>query len=235
MEAVSRIGSRILIADDDRELVDLMSRFLGRHGFIAGGAHNGPDSLRAALSGAYDLVVLDVMMPGFDGFEVLRQLRRKSRIPVLMLTARTESQSRIRGLEAGADDYLPKPFEPEELLARIRAVLRRAYPLTDRTPLEIGGLRLEPGSRRLFRDGVPVEVTSIEYDILEMLMNYAGRVVSRDEIAQRLYHRSATAYDRAIDVHVSRLRKKLEPDDPIRTVRGVGYQFVAGPPREGKG
>lgn len=231
---MARTGSRILIADDDRELVALMSQFLGRHGFLADGAHNGPDSLRAALSGNYDLVVLDVMMPGFDGFEVLKQLRRKSRIPVLMLTARTESQSRVRGLEAGADDYLPKPFEPDELLARIRAVLRRAYPLTDRTPLEIGGVRLEPASRRVLRKNLPVDVTSIEYDILEMLMNYAGRVVSRDQIAQRLYHRDATAFDRAIDVHVSRLRKKLEPDDPIRTVRGVGYQFVAKSP-EGEG
>ncbi len=234
MGDVARAGSRILIADDDRELVALMGEFLGHHGFITDGAHNGPDSLRAALSGSYDLVVLDVMMPGFDGFEVLKQLRLKSRIPVLMLTARTESQSRIRGLEAGADDYLPKPFEPEELLARIRAVLRRSYPLTDRTPMEVGGLRLEPASRRVLHDGSPIDVTSVEYDILEMLMTYAGRVVSRDQIAQRLYHRKATAFDRAIDVHVSRLRKKLEPDDPIRTVRGVGYQFVVkSPPREG--
>ncbi|MFB3906026.1 MAG: response regulator transcription factor [Acidobacteriota bacterium] len=226
MATIGSFGSRILVADDDQELVALMREFLIQNGFIVGAAHNGPNALKDALSRKYDLVVLDVMMPGFDGFEVLRRLRKESRIPVLMLTARTESQSRIRGLESGADDYLPKPFEPGELVARIRAVLRRAYPLTDRAPLQICGIRLEPTSRRVFRDDAEIDVTSIEYQILEILMNLAGRVVSRDDIAQQLYNREVTAFDRAIDVHISRLRKKLGPRDLIRTMRGVGYQFI---------
>jgi two-component system response regulator CpxR len=148
-------------------------------------------------------------------------------VPVLMLTARTESASRILGLETGADDYLPKPFEPLELIARMRAILRRAKTTEGRPALEISGVRIEPGSRRVYHRGQPVEVTSIEYDILETLMRSAGRVVSRDELMQRLYRREATPFDRSIDVHISHLRRKLEnPVELIRTVRGIGYQFA---------
>jgi two-component system response regulator CpxR len=217
----------VLVVDDDRELVRLMDEFLREHGFETAAAHNGPDGLKAALSGACDLVLLDVMMPGFDGFEVLRRLRAESQVPVLMLTARTESQSRILGLEGGADDYLPKPFEPLELVARIRAILRRTRPVDKKAVLEISGVRLEPGSRSVYFAGKPVEVTSIEYDILEVLMRSAGRVVSRDELTRRLYQRDSTPFDRSVDVHISHLRKKLEgPHELIRTVRGVGYQFA---------
>jgi len=205
-----------------------MEEFFEQQGFVCRIAYNGSDGLREALSGGYDVVLLDVMMPVFDGFEVLRRLRAESDVPVIMLTARTESSSRILGLETGADDYLPKPFEPLELVARIRAVLRRARPTAvPNAPLEISGVRIEPASRRLYLRGEPVDVTTIEYDILETLMRSAGRVVSRDELMQRLYQRDASPFDRSIDVHISHLRKKLEGTrELIRTIRGVGYQFA---------
>lgn len=205
-----------------------MEEFFEQQGFVCRIAHNGADGLREALSQAYDVVLLDVMMPVFDGFEVLRRLRSESDVPVIMLTARTESQSRILGLETGADDYLPKPFEPLELVARIRAVLRRARPAAaSAAPVEISGVRIEPANRRLYHRGSPVEVTTIEYDILETLMRSAGRVVSRDELMQRLYQRDSSPFDRSIDVHISHLRKKLEGTrELIRTIRGIGYQFA---------
>jgi two-component system response regulator CpxR len=219
--------ARILVIDDDQPLVGLMTEFLRENGFDTGAAYNGPDGLAEALKGGYDIVLLDVMMPGFSGFEVLRRLRAESQLPVLMLTAKTESESRILGLNSGADDYLPKPFEPLELVARIRAILRRTRVPEEPSSLEISGVRLEPQSRRVFLAGQPVEVTSIEYDILETLMRSAGRVVTRDELMLRLYRRQATPFDRSIDVHISHLRKKLEgPVDLIRTVRGSGYQFA---------
>ncbi len=220
---------RVLLVDDDTELGALMEEFFEQQGFVCRMAYNGADGLREALSGGHDVVLLDVMMPVFDGFEVLRRLRAESDVPVIMLTARTESASRILGLETGADDYLPKPFEPLELVARIRAVLRRARPpAVSNAPLEIGGVRIEPANRRIFHRGEIVEVTTIEYDILETLMRSAGRVVSRDELMQRLYQRDSSPFDRSIDVHISHLRKKLEGTrELIRTIRGVGYQFAA--------
>lgn len=193
-------------------------------------AQNGFEGLEMALRGGFDLILLDVMMPGLDGFEVLKRLRSERDTPVLMLTARTESESRIRGLNAGADDYLPKPFEPMELLARVRAILRRTQsgqrdPLT---AIESGGVRLDPATRQVTVNGREVDLTTIEFDILEVLIRVAGHVVSRDEIAQRFYNRPATPYDRSIDVHISHLRKKLDaPTDLIRTLRGVGYQFAS--------
>jgi two-component system, OmpR family, response regulator CpxR len=203
-----------------------MEEFFEQQGFLCRIAYNGGEGLREALTNAYDVVLLDVMMPVFDGFEVLRRVRLESDVPVIMLTARTESSSRILGLDTGADDYLPKPFEPLELVARIKAVLRRARP-TLSSAVEIGGVRLEPSSRRVYSQGQPVDVTTIEYDILETLMRSAGRVVSRDELMQRLYQRDASPFDRSIDVHISHLRKKLEgAQDVITTIRGVGYQFA---------
>jgi len=169
-------------------------------------------------------VLLDVMMPRLDGFAVLERLRKTSNVPVLMLTARLESASRIRGLEGGADDYLPKPFEPMELIARVRAILRRTGGHAGF--VEAYGLRVDPGARAATVDGRALELTSVEFDILEVMHRGAGRVVSRDEIAQRLYQRNATAFDRAIDVHMSHIRKKLEGSSAkILTVRGVGYQL----------
>ena len=229
-------GHTLLLVDDDAELCGLMVDFFSQHGFRVESAYDGRRGLARALEGSFDLVLLDVMLPGLDGFEVLHQLRRQTSVPVIMLTARTEQADRISGLNAGADDYLPKPFGPEELLARIRAVLRRSSQgrLQPATVLEGGSLRLDPNSRRVWRDTTQLDLTSIEFEILSLLMRSAGRSVSRDEIAGILYHREAMPYERAIDVHVSHLRKKLEQGghSMIRTVRGVGYLFCAEPSPE---
>ena len=208
-----------------------MSEFFNEQGFKVTTIHNGRQGLERALAGGWDLVLLDVMMPGMDGFSVLRKLRETSQVPVLMLTAKTEQSSRILGLESGADDYLPKPFDPHELAARVRAILRRtanrsASGGAPTASLEVTGVKLDPGSRRVTQEGKEVDITSIEFDILEMLMRSAGRVVSRDELMNKLYQRESTPFDRSIDVHVSHLRKKLDTTrELIRTVRGVGYQF----------
>lgn len=221
---------RLLLVDDDRELCALMQEFFEKQGFRLRTAHDGPSGLRLATAERFDLILLDVMMPGMDGFTLLGELRRQSDTPVLMLTARGEVTSRIAGLEAGADDYLPKPFDPEELVARVRAILRRATLVgkKGRTPvLEVSGVRLDPPTRRVFRGGSEVELTAVEFDVLETLMRAAGRVVSRNEIFLRLYQREASLLERSLDVHVSHLRKKLAgPPELIRTVRGIGYQFV---------
>ena len=223
------MGNSILLLDDDAELGSLMGEFFAQHGIDLTSEHDSRRGLAKALEGAYDLVLLDVMMPGLDGFEVLHQLRRRSQVPVIMLTARIAQDDRIAGLEGGADDYLPKPFGPEELLARIRAVLRRARPLPGCLPsqVEINGVRLNPSTREVWRGEARVEVTSAEFDVLDVLMRSAGRVVSRDQLAAVLYQREATPFERSVDVHVSHLRKKLEHKDRelIRTVRGVGYLF----------
>lgn len=219
----------ILLVEDDAELSTLMEEFFaGRH-LTLSTAHDGGEGLSRAVNGNYDLVILDVMLPVMDGFEVLRQIRRRSAVPVIMLTARTEHDDRINGLNLGADDYLNKPFSPDELLARIQAVLRRVGRGSALKPevLEANGVRLNPGTREVFYEGLPVEVTSIEYDILEVLVRSAGRVVSRDDLARFLYNRQANPLERALDVHVSHLRKKLEHGrNLIRTVRGVGYLFA---------
>jgi two-component system response regulator CpxR len=218
---------RILVVDDDVELASLLREFLEREGFQVDAAHTGPKGLDAAARGGYDLVVLDVMLPGMDGFEILRRLRPHSRVPVLMLTARGEDIDRIVGLELGADDYLAKPFNPRELLARIRAIMRRIEPRPSDGRLDINGVVLDPGSREVFCDGRRVDVTTLEFDILEQLMRAAGRVLSRDTLMEALYNRKATPYDRSMDMHISHLRKKLEGCGRtlIKTVRGVGYQF----------
>src|SRR5579864_1288976 len=226
---------RLLIVDDDMELCSLLKEFLQREGFTAECIHEGRSGLEAAKQGNYDLIVLDVMLPGLDGFELLKQLRRESRVPVLMLTARGEDVDRIVGLELGADDYLPKPFNPRELSARIRAISRRmeARPAGDSRRLEINGVILDPGSREVFKDGEKVEMTTLEFDILEMLMRAAGRVLSRDALMEHMYNRKATPFDRSIDMHISHLRRKLEKDQPlIKTIRGVGYQFCRTPDEE---
>jgi two-component system response regulator CpxR len=192
--------------------------------------HDGNKGLSAALGGGYDLMVLDVMLPGMDGFEILRRVRRESRLPVLMLTARGEDEDRIIGLELGADDYLPKPFNTRELVARVRAIMRRLEERRPGVKFEVNGISIDPGTRDVTRNGEPVEVTTFEFDILEALMRAAGRVVSRDDLMEELYGRKATPFDRSVDMHISHLRKKLESDKPlIKTVRGVGYQFVRSP------
>jgi two-component system response regulator CpxR len=220
----------LLIVDDDAELCSLLKEFLVRESFTVQCIHEGHAALEAAQQGGYDLIVLDVMLPGLDGFEILKRLRLTSRVPVLMLTARGEDVDRIVGLELGADDYLPKPFNPRELAARVKAILRRTEARINRGKVEINGVALDPGTREVTCDGKPVEVTTLEFDILEQLMRNAGRVVSRDGLMESLYNRKATPFDRSIDMHVSHLRRKLESSRPvIKTIRGVGYQFCQSP------
>jgi two-component system response regulator CpxR len=217
----------LLLIEDDADLCSLMTAFFEQHGFHVESARDGRSGLARALEGAFDLIVLDVMLPVIDGFEVLRQMRKRVATPVIMLTARTEREDRVAGLDAGADDYLPKPFGPDELLARIRAVLRRAGKPAVSAPsaIEAGSLRLNPQTREIRYRGRSLELTSIEFDILEFLVRSQGRVVSRDELAAILYQRRATPYERSLDVHISHLRKKLAQPSAIRTIRGAGYLF----------
>jgi two-component system response regulator CpxR len=218
--------------DDDTELCSLLGEFLRREGFSVEFEHEGNCGLEKAGQPGVDLVVLDVMLPGIDGFEILRRLRQQSKVPVIMLTARGEDVDRIVGLELGADDYLPKPFNPRELAARIRAILRRYEPRPAGTAsrLEVNGVALDTGTREVTSGGRKVELTTFEFDILEMLMRSAGRVLSRDALMENFYNRKATPFDRSIDMHISHLRKKLEEGNTlIKTIRGVGYQFCRTP------
>ncbi|MDX1980859.1 MAG: response regulator transcription factor [Bryobacteraceae bacterium] len=224
---------RVLLIDDDVELCGLLGELLRREGNEVEARHDGLSGLEAARSGAADIVILDAGLPRLDGFGVLRKLRETSRIPVLMLTARGEDVDRIVGLELGADDYLPKPFNPRELTARLRAILRRTEDREDsagRARIEINGVRLDPGSRSVTVDGSPAALTTFEFDVLHALMKAAGRVLTRDDLMEAIYQRKSTPFDRAIDVHISNLRRKLETDRVlIRTVRGIGYQFCRTP------
>ncbi|HWE83564.1 MAG TPA: response regulator transcription factor [Terracidiphilus sp.] len=218
----------LLLVDDDAELCSMMREFFAQAGHRLECAYNGREGLACAVNGAHDLVILDVMLPVLDGFAVLQQLRRRKRVPVIMLTARVQQQDRIQGLDSGADDYLPKPFDPDELLARVRAVLRRAEPGVEApSSVTIGSVRLDPAAREVWSNGKSVELTSTEFDLLDLLMRSAGRIVSRDEITAALFEREATPYDRFLDVHISHLRKKLDNGARlIRTIRGVGYTFT---------
>ncbi len=227
---VSAAVRSILLVEDDTELCSLIHDFLSPQGFRLEAAYDGRQGLARALEGEFDLVILDVMLPVLSGFEVLRMLRKRSSIPVIMLTARTAEEDRISGLNAGADDYLPKPFGPDELSARIRAVLRRVGKagMVEPRTISTGGVELNPLTREVWRHGESVEITAIEFDILEFLMRSAGRTVSRDELAATLHQRESTPYERSLDVHISHLRKKLEGTGRtlIHTVRGVGYLFA---------
>ncbi len=222
----------ILLVEDDTELCALMADFFSQHGLSLEAVHDGRRGLSRALEGNFDLVILDGMLPVLDGFEVLKQLRRRSAVPVIMLTARIEERDRVAGLNAGADDYLPKPFGPDELLARIRAVLRRAGATEQGKAhtFEVGGLALDERAREVWAGSKQIDVTSIEFDILDLLARSAGRIVSRDELTAVLHQRESNPYERSLDVHISHLRKKLEQGEmtPIRTVRGVGYMFTTG-------
>ena len=215
----------LLIIDDDAELCQLVKEFLVSQSFKVETVHDGRNGLIRALAAEVDLILLDVMMPGMNGFDLLRSLRAVKQTPVIMLTARTDQKDRITGLDAGADDYLPKPFDPQELAARIRAVLRRSKPSNVRPAFESGGVKIDSNSRQVTQADKKVDLTSIEFDILELLMRNAGRVVTRNDLMNSLYQRDATAFDRSIDVHVSHLRKKLEDPEIILTIRGSGYQF----------
>jgi DNA-binding response OmpR family regulator len=231
---------RILVIDDDVELCNLVSEYLAPEGFQVEAVHQGNRGLERALSSEHALVVLDVMLPNLNGFEVLRRIRDKSRVPVLLLTARGEDVDRIVGLEIGADDYLPKPFNPRELVARIRAILRRTR-ATERAGappeqvLRVSDIELDPGTRTVRQNGKHVELTSVEFNLLHALLREAGRVVPRERLVDIVLSRKFSPFDRSIDMHVSKIRKKLGDSeggmDHIKTVRGVGYIFARPQPQ----
>jgi two-component system OmpR family response regulator len=225
---------RILVIDDDPGLTELLAEYLQARGLAVVTAPDGERGLERLRGGGIDLVILDVMMPGKDGFEVCREIRASSAVPVIMLTARGDELDRIVGLELGADDYLPKPFNPRELLARISAVLRRRGAAAAASEvIGAAGVRLDPERREVRVDGQPVELTTTEFEILRVLVGSAGRVVPRERLMELARGPDWAAFERSVDVHVSHLRRKLG-DDPrspqrIKTVRGVGYMVPAGP------
>jgi len=218
----------ILIVDDDQRLFELLSSYLAQNDVKARSAPDGQTALRLLESSPVDAVLLDVMMPGMDGLAVLRKIREKSDVPVIMLTAKGDETDRVVGLELGADDYLPKPFSPRELLARLRAVVRRMQSRTIRQKLVVSSVAVDLESRRVECSGQAVELTGLEFDVLVALMQRAGRVVARASLLELAGRSDVTVSDRTVDVHVSHLRKKLGDDPPrlIRTIRGVGYMFV---------
>ena len=222
---------RVLIVDDDVELCRLLAERLGTEGFVIETAHDGPRGLERALSMEHALVVLDLMLPGMGGLDVLRQLRVQSPVPVLILTARGEDVDRILGLEIGADDYVPKPFNPRELIARIRAILRRTVRApSSAAPLVVGDLRLNPAAREVWLNNVQIDLTSVEFTLLEALLRDAGHILTREHLTETVLGRKLGPFDRVIDVHVSNVRKKLGPaqgGERIKAVRGSGYLFVA--------
>jgi DNA-binding response OmpR family regulator len=238
---------RVLVVDDDMALCELVAEYLEPEGYRIEAVHDGEAGVERALSGEHALVVLDFMLPGINGFEVLRRIRARSRLPVVMLTARGEDVDRIVGLEIGADDYLPKPFNPRELVARISAVLRRARPADGqddhnfrRELLAVGDVEMNTGTRVVERAGETVELTVVEYDLLEKLLRAPGRIVTREELVRDVLHRRLSPFDRSIDMHVSNLRKKLGHQvrgvERIKTVRGVGYIYAQqGDVNEGQG
>jgi DNA-binding response OmpR family regulator len=227
----------ILLIDDDIELCSMLGDYLSRHGYKVVAVHNGKTGLEKALSEKYSIVLLDVMLPGLDGFEVLRRLRATSSVSVLLLTARGEDIDRIVGLEIGADDYLPKPFNPRELLARIRAILRRSGQVdtAQQEPvvgeyLEVMGLELDASARMARCGKTALDLTDVEFTLLQTLMRSAGEVVDREHLTEVVLQRKFHPFDRSLDMHVSRLRRKLEeagnPGDMVKTIRGVGYQLA---------
>jgi len=224
---------KILVVDDDVELCELVAEYLEPDGYRIEAVHEGQEGVRRALSGEHALVVLDYMLPGLNGFEALRQIRAQSGIPVVMLTARGDDTNRIIGLQIGADDYLPKPFNPLELVARINAVLRRAQLTSEskRAPLiSIGDIEMDDRTRTVRRDGQPIELTAVEYTLLEKLLNAPGRVLTREELVKDVLHRELSPFHRSIDTPVSNLRKKLGHEvhgvERIKTVRGIGYIYA---------
>jgi two-component system, OmpR family, response regulator CpxR len=226
---------RVLVIDDDVGLCELVKEYLEPEGYDVEAAHNGERGIERALSNDHALVILDVMLPGINGFDVLRRIRAKSRIPVLMLTARGDDVDRIVGLEIGADDYLSKPFNPRELVARIRAVLRRTQPGElapgARETLAVGDIEMDTATRTVRRSGEMIELTVVEYDLLEKLLRSAGQIAKREELVKEVLGRELSPFDRSIDMHVSNLRKKLGHTlngiERIKTIRGVGYIYAA--------
>lgn len=222
--------NKILLIDDDEELCDLVSEYLTVEGFEVEAVHDGVGGLSKALSDNYNLIILDVMLPKKNGFDVLRDLREKSKIPVLMLTARGDDMERIVGLEIGADDYLPKPFNPRELVARLRAILRRSSNEDEdknsgSEKFEVDDLEVIVSARSAKRNGVDLSLTAVEFDLLVVLLKEAGNIVKKEDLSLQVLERRLSPFDRSLDMHVSNLRKKLD-NDRIKTIRSVGYIYT---------
>lgn len=221
-----------MIIDDDEELCELVSEYLGVEGFETEVVNDGASGLEAARSGNYDLAILDVMLPKMNGFEVLRNLRADSALPVLMLTARGDDMERIVGLESGADDYLPKPFNPRELVARLRAIMRRVNGDEDKgsDKITVDDIELSESSRSARLDGEEVVLTSVEFDLLKHLLMEAGKIIKKEDLSIRVLDRELSPFDRSLDMHISNLRKKLghreDGSERIKTVRSVGYIYT---------
>jgi DNA-binding response OmpR family regulator len=237
--SASPTPSGILVIDDDRELCWLIKEYLEPLGYVVTTAHTGPDGLQRALSQRFDAIILDVMLPGLDGFEVLKRLRAQCQTPVLMLTARGEEVDRIVGLEFGADDYLPKTFSTRELLARLRAVIRRSQQTAQSAAgqetaasaeIRVGELRINPETRTAFLGEQALDLTTLEFEILASLAQARGRVKTREQLVEAIAERNYDVFDRSIDVHIWSLRRKLgdDPKEPrfIRTIRSLGYMFI---------
>jgi DNA-binding response OmpR family regulator len=225
---------RALLIDDDARLAELLCDYLAPHGVALESARDGRAGLERVARGGFDVVLLDLTMPGMDGLEVCRRIRKSSRIPIVMLTARGDETDRVVGLELGADDYLPKPFSPRELLARVRAVLRRSAPEAVSERLRVGELEIDAAARRVTLAGREIELTALELDLLLALARRAGRVVAREALFSAAGRGDTAVSERAVDVHISHLRSKLGDDSRaqkrIRTVRGVGYVLVKDTP-----
>ncbi len=226
---------KILIIDDDEELCELVAEYLNVEGFETDSVHDGEAGLRSALSGDYEIVILDVMLPKKNGFDVLRDLRQTSAIPVLMLTARGDDMERIVGLEIGADDYLSKPFNPRELVARLRAILRRVRvdletKALNQDTLTADDCEISLGARTARIDGIEINLTAVEFELLAALVAEAGTIVKKEDLSLRVLDRRLSPYDRSLDMHISNLRKKLglrsDGSERIKTIRSVGYIYT---------
>jgi two-component system, OmpR family, response regulator CpxR len=222
--------NKILIIDDDEELCELVSEYLTVEGFEVNTVHEGETGLCEALKNQHDLVVLDVMLPKKNGFDVLREVRQTSKLPVIMLTARGDDMDKIVGLEIGADDYLPKPFNPRELVARLRAILRRATQTEETQQLASEKLQIEDvevsvSGRSAKRNNEEIPLTAIEFDLLVELLKNAGNIVKKEDLSVQILERKLSPFDRSLDMHVSNLRKKLD-NDKIKTIRSVGYIYT---------
>lgn len=220
--------NKILLIDDDEELCELVSEYLSVEGFDVEAVHDGETGLKTAAEERHSLIILDVMLPKKNGFDVLRELRERSKIPVLMLTAKGDDMERIVGLEIGADDYLPKPFNPRELVARLRAILRRVHleaTELNNEKLKVDEIEVSVSARSAKNNGEEIQLTSVEFDLLVILLRNAGNVVKKEDLSLQVLDRRLSPFDRSLDMHVSNLRKKLE-NDRIKTIRSVGYIYT---------
>jgi two-component system alkaline phosphatase synthesis response regulator PhoP len=221
-------SAKILVIDDEQSLIDLVTAYLRKEGYDVYTAMDGPSGLKAARSFKPDLIILDVMLPGMDGIELLTRLRRESDVYVIMLTAKSEEADKVIGLSVGADDYLTKPFSPRELVARVKAALRRLHlgvSAAETTTLAFRHIRLDTGSRQVWVNDEPVELTAIEFDLLKTLAEHQGLVLSREQLLEQVWGYDFYGEERVVDVHIGHIRQKLGDDRFIATVRGVGYRF----------